>query len=87
MTIGVAACYTLYDQGSIPGTGMGFSFRWKAPRGLGARAVSFPAVGRHSPGSNAIGAWRWPLTPSSAQVKNIWSYTIISPYVLTEHKA
>jgi hypothetical protein len=27
------------------------------------------------PGFKAAGTWSWPLTPSSAEVKNVWSYT------------
>jgi hypothetical protein len=36
--------------------------------------------GESFPGGKVAGAWIWPLTPSSAEVKNAWSYTSTPQY-------
>jgi hypothetical protein len=50
-----------------------------------AHSASFPVgTGGLLSRGKAVGAWRWPLTPSSAKVKNAWSCTSTTQYVLTE---
>jgi hypothetical protein len=37
--------------------------------------------GSSFPGGEKAGAWTWPLTSSSAEVKFVWSYTRIHTYI------
>jgi hypothetical protein len=47
-----------------------FSLHHRVQNGSGAHSASYPMSIRGSfPGGKAAGAWSWPLTPSSAEVK------------------
>jgi hypothetical protein len=53
-----------------------FSPHHRVQTGSGAHPASNPIGTRGSfPGGKAADAWSWPLTPSSAEVKNAWLYT------------
>jgi hypothetical protein len=55
-------------RGSIPGGGTRFSASVQS--GLGAHPASYTTGTVYLfPGGTAAGAWRWPTTPSGAEVK------------------
>jgi hypothetical protein len=57
-----------------------FSSHHRVQTGSGAHPVSYPVGTRGSfPGDKATVAWSWPPPPSSADVKNAWSYTSTLP--------
>jgi len=65
--------YGLEDRGSSPGGGSdGIFFLFDTTSKV---AVANPASYPMDTGGKAAGAWSWPLTPSSAEIKNGWSYT------------
>jgi hypothetical protein len=83
--VGTALGYGLDDRGSkvwFPAGAGNFSLHHRVQNGSGAHPGSYPMGTRGSfPGGKAAGAWSWPLTPSSAEVKNAWSYTSTPQYV------
>jgi hypothetical protein len=59
-----------------------FSLHHRLRTGYGAHISSYTMGTRGLfPEAKAAGAWSWPLSPSSAETKNAWSYTSISLYV------
>jgi hypothetical protein len=65
--VGIATSYGLDS--------LGIEFRWGArfsspvQTGPGAHPASYTTGTSHFPGGKAAGAWRWPTTPSSTEVK------------------
>jgi hypothetical protein len=84
-SVGIETGYGLDDRmvGVRFPTGAGnFSLRHRVQTGSGAHTVSYPTDTEGSfSGSKAAWAWSWPYTPSSAEVKNAWSYTSTPQYV------
>jgi hypothetical protein len=59
-----------------------FSLHHRVQNGSVAHPASYPMGTKGSfPGGKAAGAWTDHSPPSSAEVKNVWSYTSIHPYV------
>jgi hypothetical protein len=59
-----------------------FSLHHWVQNGSGSHPASYPTgTGGSFRGSKAAGAWSCPLIPSSAEVKNAWSYTSSPKYV------
>jgi hypothetical protein len=57
-----------------------FSFHHRIQTGSGAHPASYPVDNRGSfPGAKAAGSWSWPLTPSSAEVKECVELYLHSP--------
>jgi hypothetical protein len=75
--------YVLDDWGSrirFPAGAGNFSLHHRVQNGSGTHPVSYTVGTRGSfPGGKAAGALGWPLTPSSAEAKNAWSYTYTPP--------
>jgi hypothetical protein len=60
----------------VPAGAGNFSLHHRIQTGSGTHPASYPMGTRGSlPDGKAVGVWNWPLTPSSAEVKNTWSYT------------
>jgi hypothetical protein len=86
-SVGIELGYGLNDQGSrirFPVRAGNFSLHHRVQNGSRAHPVSYPMGTKGSfRGVKATGAWSWPL-PSSAEVKNAWSYTSTPQYVFME---
>jgi hypothetical protein len=66
----------LDDRGSIPGRGRGY----RVQTGSGAHPGSYPiGAGVFYPRGNATGREGYHSSPSSAEVKNAWSYSSALP--------
>jgi hypothetical protein len=78
--------YRMYDRGigvRFPAGARDFSFLHSTQIGSWDYPASYPMCsGESFSGDKATRAWSWPLTPSSAEVKNSWSYTSTTLYVL-----
>jgi len=75
-SVGIATRYRLDGSGSSPGGGE--IFRTCPDRSWGPPRLLYNGY-RVFPGSKAPGAWRWPPTPSSAEVKERVELYIYSP--------
>jgi hypothetical protein len=65
-----------------------FSLHHRVQNGSGAHPASYPMGTRGSfPGGKASGAWSWPLTPSSAEVKERVQLYLRSPNTPSWHGA
>jgi hypothetical protein len=84
-SVGIALGYGLDDRGSrvrFPAGAGNFSLHHRVQSGSGAHPASYPMGTRGSfPGGKAAGCEGDHSPPSSAEVKNAWSYTSTSPYV------
>jgi hypothetical protein len=70
-SVDIATGYILGGRGSISGKGRDFSLFRSVQTRSGAHPTSCPrSTGEYFPGGKAAGAWRWPLTFISAEVKN-----------------
>jgi hypothetical protein len=76
-SVGIATCYGLEG----PGIESRRRAKFSAPvqTGPGHDPASYKMVTGSFPGSKAAGAWRWPLTPSSAEVKDRVELYLYSP--------
>jgi hypothetical protein len=78
--------YGLNDQGSrvrFPAGAGNFSLHHHVQNGSMAHPTSYPVGTRGPfPGAKAAGAWSWPLTPSSAEVKERVKLCLHSPISL-----
>jgi hypothetical protein len=82
-SVGIAVGYGLGDRGSrirFPAGAGNFSLHHRVHNGSGAHPASYPMGTRGSfPGAKAAGTWSWPLTPSSAEVKECVELYLHSP--------
>jgi hypothetical protein len=83
-SVGIALGYTLDDRGSrvrFPAGAVNFSLHHRVQNGSGARTASCPVGNRGSfPGINWSGREADHSPPSSAEVKDAWSYTSTPQY-------
>jgi len=74
---GIATRYGLDGPGIESRLG-GYTFRTNPDRPWGPPSLLYNGY-RVFPGGKAAGAWRWPLTPSSARVKESYTSTLPGP--------
>jgi hypothetical protein len=82
-SVGIALGYELDDRGSrvrLPAGSGNFSLHHRFQNGSGAHPASYPMATRGSfPGVRRPGCEADHSPPSSAEVKNAWSYTSTLP--------
>ena len=76
-SVGIATCYGLDGRGIESRWGRDFSHLSRPA--LGPTQSPIQCVPGFSPGGTAAGAWRWPPTPSSAEVKERVELCLYSP--------
>jgi hypothetical protein len=85
-SVGTALGYGLEDRDSrvrLPVGVRNFSLHHRVQNGSGAHPASYlMSTWGSFPEGKVAWAWSSPITPSSAEVKNAWSYTSTSPVLL-----
>ena len=77
-SVGIATRYGLDGPGIE--SQWGWDFLLQSRPALGPTQPLIQWVSSHSPGGKAAGAWRWPPTPSSAEIKEKVELYLYSPF-------